>query len=144
VLCLTLTLPDNRSVFASKTGYSVSAASRGTNSNQPTSKAFRKVTFTPDTQGHTSVSEFEGRSVPVRGLFGRSPSFPSQTRSSFVSKSTNQASTRRDPFFGGPPGRTTAPIRLAQPQIASLPRPAYGSGISSPVIITSRPLFALI
>jgi len=138
-------LLDDRPVFATKSGQTMSATSRGKDLNQPISKATRKVTFTPDTQAHAPPSRFEGRPVPDRGLFGHGLSVSSQTRPPFVSKSTSHAMSHRDPFFGGPPDRATAPTRLAQPQIVTSPRPTHGSGILTPVITISQLLlFTLI
>jgi hypothetical protein len=134
-------LLDDRPVFATKSGQTTSATFRGSDTNQRTAKATRRVTFTPDAQAHSSASEIGMRSVPVKGLFSQSPSTSSQTRPPFATKSANQTSSRWDPFSGGTSGRASAPTHLAQPHLVSSPRSAYGSGISIPVITVSRLLF---
>ena len=125
-------VPD-RPVFTTKSGQTMSAISRGKNSNQPTSKAARRVTFNPDAQTHSSASGVEKRPAPVRGTVEQNLATPSQTRPSFVSKSATHTVSRRDPFAGGTPNRNTGPIRLSQSYSSSSLRPAYGSGISNQV-----------
>lgn len=117
--------PNARPTFASKRGTPVETNPR---ERGPTPNVSRRVTFSSETHSRTPISPVEGRSIPVRGLYGQTSTTSPQIRTHFASKLTDPNMARRDPFASG--------INSNQPRPKAPFHPAHRFGVSDQVIYT--------